>query len=62
MEDEQLLLGLGVMGASMAVLILGVLAIIMPWSVYSAQKWAHRCFKELEKMNRRLERMEKRGP
>ena len=44
------------------VFILILLGVIMPISVYAAQKWAYRCFKELREMNERLERLEHRPP
>jgi hypothetical protein len=44
--------GLGVFG----ILILLLLAIILPISVYAAQKWAYKCFKELEKLNQKMDR------
>lgn len=61
MENEQLITGAWIMGGTVAFVVLVWFTLIMPWSVYSAQKWAHRCFKELEEMNKRLERIEKRG-
>lgn len=45
--------GLGVFG----ILILLLLAIILPISVYAAQKWAYKCFKELEKLNQKMDRL-----
>ena len=33
-----------------------LLVIVMPISVYSAQKWAYKCYRELQEINRLLER------
>jgi hypothetical protein len=34
--------------------VLLVLAIVLPISAYAAQKWAHRCYLELETLNRTM--------
>ncbi len=34
--------------------VLLVLAIVLPISAYAAQKWAHRCYMELETLNRTM--------
>lgn len=34
--------------------VLLVLAIVLPISAYAAQKWAHRCYLELETLNRTI--------
>ena len=34
-----------------------LLAIILPISVYAAQKWAYKCYKELEKLNQKMDRL-----
>ena len=36
-----------------------LLVIIMPISVYAAQKWAYKCYRELERTNELLERLTK---
>jgi hypothetical protein len=41
----------------LALLVLIVLAVLLPYSAYSAQKWAHRCYKELVKMNEKLDKL-----
>ena len=45
--------GLGLFG----ILVFLLLAIILPISVYAAQKWAYKCFKELEKLNQKMDRL-----
>lgn len=32
-----------------------ILIVILPISVYAAQKWAYKCFKELEKLNKKID-------
>jgi len=34
--------------------VLLVLAIVLPFSAYAAQKWAHKCYLELERLNRTM--------
>jgi hypothetical protein len=46
----QVLGGLGLFG----ILLFIVLGIILPISVYAAQKWAYKCFRELQALNRKL--------
>lgn len=48
--------GLGLFGL-FGILIFLLLAIILPISVYAAQKWAYKCFKELEKINQKMDRL-----
>ena len=43
----------GILGVAIFIL----LAIILPISVYSAQKWAYKCFKELEALNQKMDRL-----
>jgi hypothetical protein len=45
-------------GSFIAIGVFVILAILMPICVYSAQKWAYRCYKELAKANQILERLE----
>jgi hypothetical protein len=45
--------GLGLIG----ILIFIFLGIILPISVYAAQKWAYKCFRELEKLNEKIDRL-----
>jgi len=49
----ELMGGFGIFG----ILIFLLLAIILPISVYSAQKWAYKSFKELEKLNQKMDRL-----
>ena len=39
------------------ILIFLLLVIILPISVYAAQKWAYKCFKELEKLNQKMDQL-----
>ena len=48
--------GLGSLGL-FGILIFILLAIILPIAVYAAQKWAYKCFKELEILNRKMDRL-----
>ncbi|HOE44053.1 MAG TPA: hypothetical protein PLB25_20840 [Rhodoferax sp.] len=50
---NQILGSLGIFG----ILIFIFLVIILPISVYAAQKWAYKCFKELEKLNEKIDRL-----
>ncbi len=43
--------GLGLFG----VFILFMLSIILPISVYAAQKWAYKSYKELQRLNKNIE-------
>jgi len=43
--------GMGIIGS----LIFLFLIIVIPISIYSAQKWAYKCYRELQKTNRILE-------
>jgi hypothetical protein len=45
------LASLGIFG----ILIFLFLAIILPISVYCAQKWAYKCYKELRKINDKMD-------
>jgi hypothetical protein len=45
-------------GSFIALILFAVLAILMPVCVYTAQKYAYRCYKELVKVNQALERIE----
>ena len=38
-------------------LVLIVLTVMLPVSVYCAQKWAYKCYQELKKLNKNLESM-----
>lgn len=35
--------------------VLLVLGVLVPFSIYAAQKWAYRCYKELIKTNQKLD-------
>jgi hypothetical protein len=32
-----------------------VMVILIPFSVYSAQKWAHKCYTELQKITKKID-------
>ena len=53
MEDT--LLGIGGLVGSVLFLILVVLGILLPVSAYSAQKYARKCFKELQYLHGQLD-------
>jgi len=36
-------------------LIMGILTLVIPISIYAAQKWAYRCYVELKKTNENIE-------
>lgn len=55
------LAALGSIGILVFVFVLVVLGIIMPISAYSAQKWAYKCFLELQKLNAAVELVIARG-
>ena len=71
MEDEQFTSGydkrrnemdeglIGLIGAFgvVAVMVLGILTIMIPVTIYLAQRYAHKCFLELQKANVRLNTM-----
>jgi hypothetical protein len=52
----EILGALGLFGF-LGILIFLFLAIILPISVYSAQKWAYKWFKELEILNEKMDRL-----
>jgi len=43
------------------ILILILLGILLPFSAYSAQKWAYKCFKELRTLNDKIDRLKEIG-
>ncbi len=45
---------LGALGA-FGVLVFILLCIILPISAYGAQKWAYKCYKELQRLNRNIQ-------
>ena len=47
-------------GFAVFAFVLVVLTILLPLSVYAAQKWAYKCFLELRKMNEKLDAMRAR--
>ena len=48
-----LLGGLGTIG----IMIFIFLVIVMPICIYAAQKWAYKCFKELQAINKKLDQL-----
>jgi Tfp pilus assembly protein PilW len=52
---ETLMLQLGGVGVFMAVLVFGLFVILMPLSMYAAQKWAYRTYQEVAKLNAQFE-------
>lgn len=59
MESLGGLLAIGVVAGAV---LLAVLVILLPFSAYSAQKWAYRCYQELVKLNRKLDSTASRPP
>ena len=55
---ESIIEGIGALGV-VALLVLGLLTILLPLSVYSAQKYAYKCFVELKGVNERLDLLRK---
>jgi hypothetical protein len=52
MDEVMRALGsLGILG----ILVFIFLGIILPISVYAAQKWAYKCYRELEELNQRMD-------
>ncbi len=49
----------GILGGVALLFLLAVLTILIPLSVYSAQKYAYRCYGELKKVNSQLGVMQK---
>jgi hypothetical protein len=47
--------GLGALGIVIFLVILGLLSILLPFSAYAAQKWAHSTYKETKEVNAKLE-------
>jgi hypothetical protein len=45
--------GLGLFG----ILIFILLVILVPVSVYAAQKWAYRCYRELRELNKKMDQL-----
>lgn len=54
----QFLSGLGVFG----ILVFFFLVIVLPICVYTAQKWAYKCFRELEKVNKKMDSLLSKWP
>lgn len=48
-------LGLGIVGLIVFGMVFVLLCLLVPFSAYAAQKWAHRTYREVEKMNTKLE-------
>jgi hypothetical protein len=51
-----ILAGLGGAGLLIVVLLFGLVGILMPFSMYAAQKWAYRTYQEVEKLKLALTR------
>jgi hypothetical protein len=49
-----ILAGLGGAGLLIVVLLFGLVGMLMPFSMYAAQKWAYRTYQEVEKLNRKF--------
>jgi Tfp pilus assembly protein PilW len=52
---EMLMQQLGGVGLLIAVLVFGLLVILIPLSMYAAQKWAYRTCQEVAKLNTQFE-------
>jgi hypothetical protein len=52
---DTLIQQLGGVGLLIAVLVFGLLVILMPLSMYAAQKWAYRTYQEVAKLNAQFE-------
>jgi hypothetical protein len=52
-----ILVGLGGVGLLIVVLLFGLVGILMPFSMYAAQKWAYRTYQELEKLNQKFDEL-----
>jgi hypothetical protein len=52
-----ILAGLGGTGLLIVVLLFGLVGILMPFSMYAAQKWAYRTYQEVEKLNRKFDEL-----
>ena len=55
---EGIIGGIGALGG-LALLVLIALTVLLPVTVYSAQKYAYKCFVELKGVNRRLDLLRK---
>jgi hypothetical protein len=51
----EILAGLGGVGVLIAVVLFGLVGLLMPFSMYAAQKWAYRSYQELAQLNRKLD-------
>lgn len=49
------LAGLGGVGVLLAVVLFGLVGLLMPFSMYAAQKWAYRSYQELAHLNQKLD-------
>ena len=52
-----ILVDLGGVGLLIVVLLFGLVGILMPFSMYAAQKWAYRTYQEVEKLNRKFDEL-----
>lgn len=52
---SEILAGLGGAGVLIAVALVALVGLLMPFSMYAAQKWAYRSYQELHELNRKLE-------
>jgi len=55
MEAMDVLASLGTAGISIFMIILALLFILLPFSAYSAQKWANKNYRETVKTNQKLD-------
>ena len=46
--------GLGIIGVSVFLLLLALLTLLLPFSAYAAQKWAHKNYLESKSINSKL--------
>jgi hypothetical protein len=54
---SDIFMGLGGVGVLAVVLLFGLVGLLMPVSMYAAQKWAYRTCQEVEKLNRKIDEL-----
>lgn len=54
--------GVGALLVLVGVVAFVLMAILLPFSAYAAQKWAYRCHKELAAINEKLDRLQASPP
>lgn len=57
--EHGMMANIGIIGTMLFIIIFFVLIVLIPFSVYAAQKWAHRCYTELRRTNTLLEQLVK---